>query len=139
MRVIVAVPMLCLMIIGVTNGKKFENPVDDSKTIKEPSPAAVTETATKEDLLANLGSSFSVAEATPAPTVNEASILDENSSSNFTEVTTSRASNSTDTETEGAGTWNNWFGRAAGSIKSFFANVGETLGSLWTKTKEFFG
>ena len=139
MRVIVAVPMLCLMIIGVTNGKKFENPVDDSNTIKESSPAAVTETATKEDLLANLGSSFSVAEATPAPTVNEASILDENSSSNFTEVTTSRASNSTDTETEGDGQWNNWFGRAAGSIKSFFANVGETLSSLWTKTKEFFG
>ena len=139
MRVIVAVPMVCLMIIGVTNGKKFENPVDDSKTIKESSPAAVTETATKEDLLANLGSSFSVAEATPAPTVNEASILDENSSSNFTEVTTSRASNSTDTETEGDGQWNNWFGRAAGSIKSFFANVGESLSSLWTKTKEFFG
>ena len=138
MRVIVAVPVLCL-IIGGTNGKKFENPVDDSNTIKESSPAAVTETATKEDLLANLGSSFSVAEATPAPTVNEASILDENSSSNFTEVTTSRASNSTDTETEGAGTWNNWFGRAAGSIKSFFANVGESLSSLWTKTKEFFG
>ena len=139
MRFIVAVPMVCLMIIGGTNGKKFENPVDDSKTMKESSPAAVTETATKEDLLADLGSSFSVAEATPAPTVNEASILDESSSSNFTEVTTSRASNSTDTETEGDGTWNNWFGRAAGSIKSFFANVGETLGSLWTKTKEFFG
>ena len=139
MRVIVAVPVLCLMIIGVTNGKKFENPVDDSKTIKDSSPAAVAETATKEDLLANLGSSFSVAEATPAPTVNEASILDENSSSNFTEVTTSRASNSTDTETEGDGQWNNWFGRAAGSIKSFFANVGESLSSLWTKTKEFGG
>ena len=131
--------MVCLMINGGANGKKFENPVDNSKTTKESSPAAVTETATKEDLLADLGSSFSVAEATPAPTVNEASILDESSSSNFTEVTSSRASNSTDTVTDGDGTWNNWFGRAAGSIKSFFANVGETLGSLWTKTKEFFG